>query len=165
VQAASAIPAHKVTTVTCESGRQPDIVATRGFPIMPYPFGLFFFIISFAAGLYWMYRTGRLADMKAKPSKGPIVIVMVGALATWLMISWQESVDGKDIKAWAQEHNLTVQLIDHRYMNCGPYNTRNSRRKSSIYRIETDKGTYWLKYSPNRASVYLEEKGGYTRLE
>jgi hypothetical protein len=58
-----------------------------------------------------------------------------------------------------------VQLIDHRYMNCGPYNTRNSRRKSSIYRIETDKGTYWLKYSPNRASVYLEEKGGYTRLE
>ncbi len=132
---------------------------------MPYPFGLFFFIISFATVLFWMYRTGRLANMKAYPSKGPIAILVMGALATWLITSWQESVDSKDIRAWAQEHNLVVQHIDHRYMNCGPYNTWNSGRKGSIYRIETDKGTYWLKYNHGRTSVYLKENGGYARLE
>jgi hypothetical protein len=131
---------------------------------MPHPFGLFFFLISFATVLYWMYRTGRLANM-AKPSKSSLAIVVVGALATWVIISWQDSVDSKDIRAWAQEHNLTVQQIDHRYMNRGPYNTWNSGRKGSTYRVETDKGTYWLRYSPNRTSVYLEEKGGYTRLQ
>jgi hypothetical protein len=132
---------------------------------MPYPFGLFFFIISFATVLYWMYRTGRLANMKTTPSKGPILIVVVGALAMWFIISWREGVDSKDIRAWAQEHNLTVQQIDHRYINRGPYNTWNSGRKGSTYRVETDKGTYWLRYSPGRTSVYLEAKGGYTKLE
>lgn len=132
---------------------------------MPYPFGLFFFIISFASVLFWMHRTGRLADMKAKPSKGPITIVLLGALAMWLITSWQEGIDSKDIRVWAQEHNLTVQNIDHRYMNRGPYNTWNSGRKGSTYRVETDKGTYWLRYSLDQRSVYLEERGGYRRLE
>jgi hypothetical protein len=132
---------------------------------MPYPFGLFFFIISCAIVLYCMYRTGRLADMKAKPSLGPVAIIVIGALTTWLVISWQEGVDSKDIRVWAQEHNLTVHHIDHRYMNRGPYNTWNSGRKGSTYRVETDKGTYWLRYSPDRMSVYLEQKGTYTRLE
>jgi hypothetical protein len=93
-----------------------------------------------------------------------VMIILVGGLAFFSVTSWENRVDKKDIDAWAQERNLTVQQVDRRYLklNRGPYQLA---RHSRIYRVETDKGVYWVKYNPRRSSIFREDNGEYTRIE
>ena len=89
---------------------------------------------------------------------------MVGGLAFFSVTAWENRIDRKDIVAWAQERDLHVQQVDRRYfrLNRGPYQlARNSR----VYRVETDKGVYWFKYSTGRLSIFREYNGLYMRIE
>lgn len=93
-----------------------------------------------------------------------VMIILVGGLTFFSLTASENRVDKKDIDAWARERNLTVQQVDRRYLklNRGPYRlARNSR----IYRIETDKGVYWIKYNPGRSSIFREHDGEYTKIE
>ena len=92
------------------------------------------------------------------------MIILVGGLAFFSMTAWENRRDRKDIDAWAQERNLTVQHVDRRYLtlNRGPYQLA---RNSSIYRVETENGVYWFKYNPGRSSIFREDHGEYTRIE
>ena len=91
-----------------------------------------------------------------------VMIIMVGGLVFFWVTSREDSANHKDINTWAQEHNLTVQHVDHRYLSHGPYQLS---KKSSIYRVETDKGVYWFKYNPGRSSVVRENSGEYDKVE
>ena len=110
----------------------------------------------------------RLINMTGKLTKSrnllAVTIILVGGIAFFSVTAWENKVDKKDIDAWAQERNLTVRQVDRRYLalNRGPYQlARNSR----IYRVETDKGVYWIKYNRGRSSVFREDSGEYTRVE
>ena len=105
--------------------------------------------------------TGKLTTSKNLLA---VTIILLGGLAFFSLTAWENKVDKKDIDAWAQERNLTVRQVGRRYLilNRGPYQrARNSR----IYRVETDKGVYWIKYNPGRSSVFREDSGEYTRIE
>jgi hypothetical protein len=93
-----------------------------------------------------------------------VMIVLVGGLAFFSVTVWEDWADKRDIDGWAQEHNLTVQQVDHRIftLNRGPYPYA---KRGRIYRVVTDKGVFWIKYNPVRSSIFREDSGGYTRVE
>jgi hypothetical protein len=72
-----------------------------------------------------------------------LIYFLAGPVATGMVKS-----DKKDITAWLDSQNEKVKNIEFRVWDTGPFIVMKSCR---FYRVETDKGIYWVRYAFSRS--------------
>ena len=87
-----------------------------------------------------------------------VILIPIGILAFIVFVVWvinaTENSDKAEITAWAAQRSETVQEIERRILNTGPFIITENYR---IYHVRTSEGVYWFRYGLFSPDIYKGE--------